>query len=223
MKSVMRIGVPLTVLLALTFVFWILDADLWLARLVYGGNGSWPGVDRFPWDLIYIYAPWPAFIIAGISLAVLTAGFFAVKVKKYRLQALFFILLIALGPGLIVNVILKDNFGRARPRELVEFGGKYSFTQVWQLGNTGKNSSFPSGHASIAFYLIAPWFLLRSKKRPLALTFLILGLSSGSIVGAARILQGAHFLSDVLWAGGIVYISGEVLFLVLKFEPRRIT
>ena len=216
MKSALRIGVPVTVLLFLTFVIWGFDADIRLASLVYGDNGPWPGIDRFPWDFLYHYAPFPAFIMAGISIAVLGGGFFAAGMKKSRPQALFFVLLLALGPGLVVNVILKDNLGRARPREVVEFGGNYQFSQVWQRGDTGKNSSFPSGHASAAFYLMAPWFILRRKKRALAMTFLMLGLTYGSLVGAARILQGGHFLSDVLWAGGLVYITGEVLFLIMN-------
>jgi membrane-associated PAP2 superfamily phosphatase len=217
-KTVLRIGIPAAILLAVTLIIWGLDADIRLARLVYGENGPWPGIDRFPWDFLYRYAPYPAFIMAGISLVMLVGGFFVVSLKKFRIQSLFFILLLLLGPGLVVNTILKDNVGRARPRELVEFGGSHRFSQVWQPGDTGRNSSFPSGHAAVAFYLMAPWFILRGKKRIPAVSVLVSGLAFGSLVGATRILQGAHFLSDVVWAGGLVYITGEVVVLLLKIE-----
>ncbi len=216
MKNVFRVGVPVAVLLLLTLIICAGDADIRLARLVYGENGPWPGIDRFPWDFIYIYAPYPAFIIAALSLAVLVNGLFTSKLNDYRSHALFLILLLALGPGLIINVILKDNYGRARPREIVEFGGSYKFTQVWEKGDTGKNSSFPSGHASVGFYLMAPWFIFRQKKRAMGMTFLLIGLSYGFLVGTARIFQGGHFLSDVLWSGGLVYITGELLCIIMN-------
>ncbi|HBH49073.1 MAG TPA: PAP2 family protein, partial [Bacteroidales bacterium] len=41
-----------------------------------------------------------------------------------RRWALMMILTIVLGPGLLVNATFKDNWGRPRPNEIVEFGGK---------------------------------------------------------------------------------------------------
>ena len=133
------------------------------------------------------------------------------------MRAIFILLLLALGPGLVVNVLLKDQLGRARPREVVEFGGHHQFTQFWQPGSTGSNSSFPSGHAAIAFFMIAPWFVLRDNKQIIATGFLVFGLSFGALVGVARILQGGHFVSDVVWAGGLIYLIGGGLALIMGF------
>jgi membrane-associated PAP2 superfamily phosphatase len=215
---VLRFGVPIAVLLIFTLIAWLLDADLEIARLVHVENKQWPGVGNFPWDFLYDYGVLPAFILAGAGLAVLLAGFILRRAARYRSQALFLVLLLAVGPGLVVNVILKDNHGRPRPREIIEFGGKHHFTQIWERGETGRNSSFPSGHASAGFYLVAPWFLLRRRHRPAAAGCLLAGLSYGSLVGAARIMQGGHFLTDVVWAGGLVYLTGEALALVLRPE-----
>ncbi len=213
-----RLGLPVVLLLLSTFLIWLTDADLRLARAVYGDAAGWPGIDRFPWDLIYAYAGAPAFLLAGVAGGIHLASLFVKRLAGQRRQALFFILMLALGPGLVVNVMLKDNQGRARPREVREFGGQYPFSQIWQRGDTGNNSSFPSGHASVAFYLTAPWFVLRRRKRVQATCWLAGGLGYGSLVGAARILQGGHFLSDVLWAGGLVYLSGEVLAQVMGLD-----
>ncbi|RWX49504.1 PAP2 superfamily protein, partial [Candidatus Electrothrix marina] len=79
----------------------------------------------------------------------------------------------------------------------------------------GSNSSFPSGHAAIAFFLMAPWFVLRDRKQRYAEAFLISGLLFGTLVGIARILQGGHFVSDILWAGGLLYLLGNFLGLAL--------
>lgn len=201
----------INILIGLSLLIFMSNADLRIARMAVGANNQWPGLAHQPWIFLYKTAPIPGILLAIGALVVLCAGFFNSCLKKYRRQSLFFILLLALGPGLLVNVILKDHLGRPRPQELVEFGGKQHFVQFWQPGPAGKNSSFPCGHASIAFFLMAPWFIYRRRRRPLALCFLWLGLSFGLLVGVTRIMQGGHFLSDVLWAGGLVYITGELL------------
>ncbi|MCI5227143.1 MAG: phosphatase PAP2 family protein [Candidatus Electrothrix sp. AX2] len=144
----------------------------------------------------------------------------------WRKRAIFILLLLALGPGLVVNVLLKGELGRPRPRQIVEFGGEYQFTQCWQPGEGGSNSSFPSGHATIAFFLMAPWFILRDEKeqkKRYAEIFLLTGILFGTLVGIARILQGGHFVSDILWAGGLLYLLGSILGLALGMHKSTST
>jgi membrane-associated PAP2 superfamily phosphatase len=205
-------------LIILSLLIFMSDADLRVARLVVEPSNQWPGLSRAPWTFLYSMAPVPGLLLAGGAGVVLLAGFFCFSLRKFRRQSLFIVLLLALGPGLVVNVILKDHFGRPRPSDLIEFGGTQHFVQFWQFGSGGKNSSFPSGHASIAFFLMALWFIYRWKNRPKALFFLLTGLLFGLLVGIARIMQGAHFLSDVLWAGGLVYITGELLSCFFRFD-----
>jgi len=216
-RQVNHLFTVIIMLIILSLLIFMSNADLGIARLIFSHNNQWPGLYHEPWTFIYAVAPVPGMLLALGALVVLCAGFFTSCLKKYRRQSLFLILLLALGPGLLVNVILKDHLGRPRPQELTEFGGKYQFVQFWQPGPAGKNSSFPCGHASIAFFLMAPWFLYRQRRRPLALCFLCLGLSFGLLVGMARIMQGGHFLSDVIWAGGLAYITGEMLSWIFLF------
>lgn len=213
-----RLGLPIALLLACSLLIWVTDADLRLSRAVYGQDGIWPGLDRFPWDLLYEYANAPAFLLVGAAGGILLASLFVKYLAGQRKQALFFLLMLALGPGLVVNVLLKDHYGRARPIDVHEFGGQFPFTQFWQPGTSSNNRSFPSGHASIAFYVVAPWFVLRRRRPGQASCWLAGGLAYGSLVGAARIMQGGHFLSDVLWAGGLVYLSGEVLAQLMGLD-----
>jgi membrane-associated PAP2 superfamily phosphatase len=207
------------ILIILSLIIFMTQADLRLARLVVEPNNQWPGLANAPWTILYNIAPIPGLIMAGCAVVVFLAGYFISFLKKYRRQGIFIILLLALGPGLLVNIILKDHLGRSRPQELVEFGGHYQFVQFWQPGSAGKNSSFPSGHASIAFFLMAPWFIYRQRNPFMAHCFLWTGIFLGGLVGMARIMQGGHFLSDVLWAGGLVYITGEVLSWFFNFVP----
>lgn len=223
-----RLIEPLAVtaaLLLMTAVLWLTDADRFITSLVPRDHTiaavlpecdrAWPAGNLFPWDILYKLAPAPAVLLAVSAVLVLLIGFFKAQLAPWRKKAVFILLLLVLGPGLVVNVLLKGNLGRPRPRQIVEFGGPYEFTQCWQPGTGGSNSSFPSGHAAIAFFLMAPWFILRDKKRPYAEAFLISGLLFGTLVGIARILQGGHFLSDILWSGGLLYLLGNILGLFL--------
>lgn len=223
-KRFIELALAALFLLLVSTVFWLTDADRRAASLVPRDHSvahvlpesswAWPAGNVFPWSMFYRWAPAPAFVIAGCALTVLLAGFFASSCGRWRRQAVFILLFLALGPGLVVNV-LKDHVGRARPRELIEFEGHHQFTQFWQQGDAGENSSFPSGHAAIAFFVMAPWFVLRDRRRTAAAGFLVLGLTFGILVGIARILQGGHFVSDVLWSGGLLYLIGGSLAIVM--------
>ncbi|MDH3348059.1 MAG: phosphatase PAP2 family protein [Desulfobulbaceae bacterium] len=212
---------PICIIVMLVFftvLIGVFDADRVVARFALDSNGQWLGKNNRYFNAIYDYAHLPGFFIVGSGLLILVFGYFVEKIKKYRRDGIFVILLLLLGPGLVVNVALKDNLGRARPSEIKEFGGQSEFTQPWFPGEMGKNSSFPSGHASIGFYLIAPWFIFR-KQWPLgAKFFLVIGLPFGLLVGVTRILQGGHYLSDVLWSGGLVYLVGYILAKILKID-----
>ena len=212
-------------LLLITGILWLTDGDRFITSLVPRDHTiaavlpecdrAWPMGNLFPWNILYKLAPIPAVLLAVSAALILLIGFFKEQLAPWRKKAFFILLLLALGPGLVVNVLLKGELGRPRPRQIVEFGGEYEFTQCWIPGSGGSNSSFPSGHAAIAFFLMAPWFVLRDRKQRYAKTFLISGLLFGTLVGTARILQGGHFVSDILWSGGLLYLLGSLLGLIL--------
>ena len=94
---------------------------------------------------------------------------------------------------------------------------------MWQKGISGEGKSFPSGHASVAFYLFTPFFPLRGSRKKWAVLFLSLGMSYGILMGFTRMVQGGHFPSDVVWAGGFTYLAGLVLSCFFKFDKRTAT
>jgi len=210
-------AIILAVLAGVTLLIAGLDLDRRLADAVWN-NGHWPGTGTWPWRQLYLWAPLPGLIMAGIGFVLFGLSWLERRFKHWRLPALFVVLGVILGPGLVVNTLFKDHWGRARPSELARYGGQHVFTQVWETGRAAPNSSFPSGHSAIAFSSFLPWFVWRQRRPALARLILGGGLLFGSLVGAARILQGGHFLSDVLWSGGIVYLCGSVLARVLLRE-----
>jgi membrane-associated PAP2 superfamily phosphatase len=117
-----------------------------------------------------------------------------------------------------VNSVLKEHWGRPRPREVTLFGGSKQFLQPWQKGESGKGRSFPSGHSSAAFYLAAPYLVYRRSNLRAALIWLTAGISFGLVMSVARITQGAHFLSDTLWAFGVVSICALLLSALFRLD-----
>ena len=161
---------------------------------------------------IYDVGPTPALALGVGGLAIGMLSLFWRPLRPYREAGFFFAAMLALGPGLLVNGVFKPHWHRPRPVQTRAFGGSESFVPVWGLGSNPQNKSFPCGHASMGFYLFAPAFLLYRKRRVWALAFVALGLVGGLVIGAGRVLQGAHYPSDVLWSAGMVYLSGLVVF-----------
>jgi membrane-associated PAP2 superfamily phosphatase len=163
---------------------------------------------------LYRYGPMPALVL-GIGGAVLgAAGYFWSTLRPWREMGLFLGILLALGPGLTINGILKPQWSRPRPHQIKDFGGDHEYVSVWHFGPRDASKSFPCGHASMGFFFMGPAFLLYRRRPGWAFSFLLLGLVGGGILGVARVVQGQHFPSDVLWSGGLVYLSGAILSYV---------
>ena len=114
-------------------------------------------------------------------------------------SVLFLALGLALGPGLLVNVILKDYWDRPRPLQVQEFSGPLEFRPWYKTdGACPKNCSFVSGETAGAFWLVAPASLAPG---PLRLPAVALALGVGVVTGVMRVAFGGHFPSDVLFAG----------------------
>ncbi len=131
-------------------------------------------------------------------------------------RLIYLVAVLATGPGLIVNVLLKDHWGRARPYTIQQFGGASAFSPPYEISDAcHHNCSFVSGHAAMAVYFIAFAFIFPIYRRWIAA---IAGTYS-VVVGIVRIVQGGHFLSDVLFAYIIVY-AVAVLFYDIMFERK---
>lgn len=222
------VWIPAIVLAVATAVFWATDADMVIMRWFFAGpNGQlderWPLTIAQPWKTLYDWGVYPALLLGCGGLAIWIISFFWKKLEPWRDPGLFFALLLIIGPLILVNVVFKPYWSRPRPRATVPFGGERDFVPVLERGHGEDDSSFPSGHAAMGFYLMAPAFVCYRRRPWLAAGFLLLGLAGGGIVGLARIVAGGHFPSDVLWSGGIVYFTGLLLASLFRFgrEPKK--
>jgi lipid A 4'-phosphatase len=202
-------------LVAATFALFLLlpQVDLWVSSLFYEPQRGFVLRNWAPLAFIYHAIPWLTWAIAFV-LAGAGAWLFLMRrpLSRFDRKALLFIAFsIALGPGLLANTVLKDHWGRARPAQIEAFGGTRNFTAApLPAAECRQNCSFVSGHAALGFSLVAFAFLLppgTARRRGIAAT-----LGFGALIGLVRIAQGGHFLSDVVWAGLLVFGSTSILY-----------
>jgi lipid A 4'-phosphatase len=153
--------------------------------------------------------------LAGLAISLYVKGpWFGLVPSKW----LFLVLCLAIGPGLMSNVVLKDNWGRARPSQIVEFGGKKKYTPPVTIANQcPRNCSFVAGEASTVY---ATFFAAAFMFPLLAGGMIASGIVAGFVAGLIRMSQGAHFLSDVIFAGVAMAIIVALIELVFEAIER---
>jgi membrane-associated phospholipid phosphatase len=191
------------------------DRELDWQKSFAGPAGEWPQGDGAFWQSLYRFGPLPVFIIVFASIAGLMAGIRSIRLRPWRRVFWFLILLATLAPGVIANLIFKEHWGRPRPREITEFGGRYSFEPIFTYDPSSPGKSFPCGHATAGFFLVAAYFLLRRSHPVVSFFVLFLTLGWGALLGYMRMIQGGHFATDVVWAGAITFLTAAVLFRLL--------
>jgi lipid A 4'-phosphatase len=133
---------------------------------------------------------------------------------RRRIQVGYLITALILGPGLLIDVVLKDHWGRARPVKVTEFGGAATFSPaIIPSDQCGRNCSFVSGHASAGFYFVSLGFLGGAVARR---RWTLIGLGLGGIFGFGRIAQGGHFLSDVVFSFYATWFAAWLAWIIFR-------
>jgi membrane-associated PAP2 superfamily phosphatase len=199
----------------------VISADLVWTRLFYvpgGPNDGWVYGRQSPWSYLYDYGELPALALLVFAVALYAAAWIGKAPAYHKRACLVIILTVILGPGLLVNGILKPYWGRPRPAEIEAFGGLQKYQKVWEIGVPGHGKSFPCGHCSAAFATASLVSFFPSHP-VLSVAALLGGIVYGGVMGIARIAQGAHFPTDVLWSG-IIALMLIVLLYYVAFPVR---
>jgi len=207
---------PLALILLASAAISLVDLDRGLASFFYRPPAGWIFRDHWLWMLFYEYGMVPGLVLAIGGLLVLLASIIMPRLRRYWRPATFLLLLALIGPGFLVHAVGKDMWGRPRPNDTLDFGGQRPYHQVYQPAGPDLGKSFPSGHAAIGFYMIAPFFLLRRRKHKMALVALASGGCYGTLMSIGRMAQGGHYLTDVLWSAYLVHMTGMLLYYLLQ-------
>ena len=164
------------------------------------------------------YKAVPILTKSFVLLCALYLLYILVKFRSFKKAlsswAFFLIISAIIAPGITVNSVLKDNFGRARPREIIEFGGNKEFSRAFAFSDQClHNCSFSSGHAAMGYsfssiaYVAGSLYFVR---------IYIAGIFFGSMVGLSRIIMGGHFASDVIISAFLVLLLNHLIYLLWK-------
>jgi len=206
----------LAAILATSMYFWFFpEVDLAVSRWFFSPDDGFvlSGDSKLLW--LRASSTW--------ALAAVTIGIFAkilwdtinTRLTWSRVRTPVWLLSgLALGPGLLVNGLLKEHWGRPRPIEIDAFGGDAVHQLVWVISDwCDGNCSFVSGEASSAAWLVAVALVMPKPIRFAATAATLIYAASLSL---SRIAFGGHFLSDVVLAW---LICGLVFAILYRLIP----
>ena len=169
-------------------------------------------VKRFPvFVTIYQYGVLPILLVAGFFLNLLLFGFFLAKERSVKPLISYLVMLV--GSNLLIEV-LKTLITRTRPYDLENFGALYKYMPIsWEYySQDGIHfSSFPSGHAAAGFSLTILAYLFLHRKGT-SIFFYLFALALGTLLSLARLFQGGHFLSDLLFSFAFCQIFNSLYY-----------
>jgi membrane-associated phospholipid phosphatase len=164
---------------------------------------------------LFYYAPYV--LLAGYLLAY-AARFLRASSSGPNKRAIIFLLAsLALGPGLLVNGVLKELSHRPRPEQTVEFGGPWRFRPYETFdGACESNCSFVSGEVATAAWTLAPALLTPPMMRPWAVAAALLFTA---VEARLRMAFGGHYFSDVTLAALFTFLIVLGLYRWYRRRP----
>ena len=208
MNRALFVYLALAALTLVVFAVWP-ELDLKAAHYFYHGGSFFGGVSllRFGRDFFRV----TPFVVLAAYAALWLARRAGMKLRwaPSGLAVVFLVATMAIGPGLIVNLGLKDHWGRPRPYQTEGLSGQAPFQPWYETdGACKRNCSFVSGEAATGFWMVAPASVLPPPWRAPAV---VAAFAFGAGASLLRLAFGGHYLSDVLLGGLITLIVIEVV------------
>ena len=195
--------------------------DIAFSQLFYQPQSGWLYAQQRWVQFFYHIVPYLTVSLLVVLISLIALSYLKKApawIKKKHKAASYLLLVLILGPGLLVNNIFKNHWDRARPHQITEFNGNKQHSAAFVISNQCDiNCSFVSGHASIGYFFIAFYWLFKPRRKSL----FIAGFIFGSLIGMARMVQGDHFLSDIIFSFFSVYFVAKTLAWIIK--PDQVT
>jgi membrane-associated PAP2 superfamily phosphatase len=212
-----HLALPLALALGLLVLFETTDLDMVALDAAYDREAG-----RFPWRsawitkvLLHEWAKYGVILFAVLLVGVLIAARWKGEWRPWRRRIVY--VLLSMGIGTALTAWIKHVSGRYCPYELTRFGGWAPCVRLLespvQVGKAG--GCFPCGHASTAFSLVSIYFALRDVRPRAASLALTASLAFGFVLGAGRVVQGAHFPSHVFATSLLCWLVSLALYELL--------
>jgi len=200
------------IIISISIIFFIFPTiDISVSGIFYKGSGSF-FANSLDWN-VYLLRDilLPIIVLVIFFIPIIGTIYWFITKKNFlslTLNNLAYILLSSyLSLGLIVNIILKNLWGRVRPNDTILFGGDQPFSIPWlKVSHCDHNCSFVSGDVS-AYTLLLALILVFSKPQFNKFAYLLIIL-----IGITRIMEGGHFFSDVIMSFMITHFIVKILF-----------
>lgn len=212
---------PAVIAAVLLVIFESTDWDLVLEDSFFD-----PVRGRFPWrrrwvteELLHDGVKWLVVVSALSCIALWIAARASTRLAPHRRRFGYLALCLLLCP-LVVGGI-KAASKQHCPWDLERYGGFAPYVRLLEPAVPGleRGACWPSGHASGPFALFGLYFLARRQPRRarLILAAVILGVTA---VGFGRVMQGAHFVSHLLFSGVFCWCVCLVLYAACGGDRR---
>jgi lipid A 4'-phosphatase len=171
-------------------------------------------LDGVAWaDFVNRALPW---LMTALAVALVVLGIAALRGRALGgiglRQIGYLAAVFLLGPALLANLLLKDQLGRVRPRDIPPGQEAMLFTPPFVPSDACPNNcSFPAGDAAAGYAFLGLALALPRRGRAAGVAGAI---ALGSFLGAVRMLQGAHYFSDVIFAGLLMALVAVGLHLL---------
>ncbi len=195
--------------------------DVAIERYFYEGGHFYT---NFFFQSLYDFSFLPVLIFVVASMLLLSLSFFFSKMAYLKKPLLLILLTLAIGAGLITHLLLKDHWGRPRPKQVIEFGGTQHYRPFWSpnfFSQPQPSKSFPCGHCTLGFFFFAPALAARRLgKEGWSFFFFGIAFAFGISLSLARMAQGGHFLSDILATALVMWLTAWWLDQLLFGKQR---
>jgi membrane-associated PAP2 superfamily phosphatase len=204
--------------------------------VVFEGTGLDTWISNFFYDAAQKSFPWKeqawfeSIFHVGLKWLMLGAGVLTACVVGWRGVLTKQVSIRQWGMGVaamvmipLVIVLLKWMTHRSCPWSLDVYGGAVPhmgmLAQLFDPHSRDAGQCFPAGHSAGGFmwlgWGLAVWHThVRWRK-----VFLWVGVLAGTFMGLTRVMQGAHFVSHVLWAAWFAWVTALSLAGLFRLAP----
>lgn len=151
----------------------------------------------------------------GMALVALAVALLSYRIAAWRsVRGIAWATVLTCAVGQVAINQLKHMTALPRPSDLSLFGGYAALPSTWWAATRAQaGGALPSGHAGAGFAMCVLYFVGWASGHPMwRWGGLVLGMGAGLVFSLVRIMQGAHFASQTLWSGALMWFLASVFF-----------